>query len=532
MKPIIHPPDALVHHFLERSAEVFPDREAAFFKGQWRTFTQLEGGANAMARRLLALGLTKGDRVAILLMNSPDYIISYYGTIKAGGIAVPLNTDLLAESLPWILERSGSRFLITSDAFRDKLVSLRELLDRMAGVFCFGAADAMQAAPLDRLRCPVVDGAEVLAAATPERPRVRIIDDDPASIVFTSGSTGTPRGVTLKHFNIRTNTQSIVSYLRLTEADRVMVVLPFYYIYGKSLLNTHFYVGGSVVIDNRFAYPNTVLQTMRDTRCTGFSGVPSTFAILLHRSAVRDYSFPSLRYVTQAGGAMAPDLQQAVQKVFHPAELFIMYGATEASARLSYLEPRDLPRKWGSIGKAIPNVELYVADEEGRELPQGQVGELVARGSNMMVGYWNDPEATAEVLHHGVYFTSDLGRMDEEGFLYVVGRKKEMIKRGAHRISAKEIEERVLRCPGVVEAAIFGIPDDILGEAIVCCVGTDGTTPLDEAAVLEYCKTHLDPFKVPSHIRVLQELPKKDSQKIDKSRLREQFLAQHPPVTS
>lgn len=527
MNRIVHPPDALVHHFLERSADAFPDRDAAFHRGQWHTFRELECESNAMAFRLRALGLAKGDRVALLLNNSREYIISYYGALKAGGIAVPLNTDLKAESLPWILGCSGSRFLVTSDGFHDKLGALREALGGMAGIVFFGSPEIIQSPPFSQLGCPVVDGAGILAAATEERPRVRIIDDDVASIVFTSGSTGKPRGVTLKHFNIRTNTQSIVSYLHLTEADRVMVVLPFYYIYGKSLLNTHFYVGGSVVIDNRFAYPNTVLKTMLETGCTGFSGVPSTFAILLHRSAVRDFQFPSLRYLTQAGGAMAPDLQQAVRQVFQPAELYIMYGATEASARLSYLDPADLPRKWGSIGKAIPNVELYVADEEGRELPQGQVGELVARGSNLMGGYWNDPEATAEVLHHGVYFTSDLGRMDEEGFLYVVGRKKEMIKRGAHRISAKEIEERVLQCPGVVEAAIFGIPDAILGEAIVCCLSTDGGSPLDEAAVLEYCKLNLDPFKLPSHIWLLPELPKKDSHKIDKGRLREEFLNRH-----
>ena len=172
------------------------------------------------------------------------------------------------------------------------------------------------------------------------------------------------------------------------------------------------------------------------------------------------------------------------------------------------------------------------SDEEGRELPQGQVGELVARGSNLMSGYWNDPEATAEVLHHGVYFTSDLGRMDEEGFLYVVGRKKEMIIRGAHRISAKEIEERVLQCPGVVEAAVFGIPDAILGEAIVCCLSRDGGSTLNEASMLEFCKINLDPFKVPSHFWMLPELPKKDSHKIDKTRLREQFLAGHPALQS
>jgi acyl-CoA synthetase (AMP-forming)/AMP-acid ligase II len=528
MESINHPPDALVHHFLERCAQVFPDRPAAYHKGVWHTFAELDRQANAMARHLLDLGLARGDRVAMLLMNSREYIVTYYGILKAGGIAVPLNTDLIAESLPWILQWSGSRFLVTADQFRTKLPALAEQLGAMAGLVYFGTPGDLPSDFLRSLSCPVRDGDGILADERPENPGIRVIDDDVASIVFTSGSTGRPRGVTLKHCNIRANTRSIVTYLELSPADRIMVVLPFYYIYGKSLLNTHFYVGGSVVIDNRFAYPNAVLKTMAETGCTGFSGVPSTFAILTHRSAVRDFSFPALRYVTQAGGAMAPELQKEVDRVFHPARLFIMYGATEASARLSYLDPADLPRKWGSIGRAIPNVELYVADEDGRELPQGEVGELVARGSNIMVGYWNDPEATAEVLRNGLYFTSDLGRMDEEGFLFVVGRKKEMIKRGAHRISAKEIEEKVLECEGVMEVAVFGIPDEILGEAIVCCVSADGTGTLDEAGLLEYCKIRLDPFKIPSYVRILPELPKKASHKIDKSRLREDFLASSP----
>ena len=200
--------------------------------------------------------------------------------------------------------------------------------------------------------------------AVPEDdPGVRMIDLDVASIVYTSGSTGKPRGAVLSHLNIVSNTRSIVDYLELTSEDRVLAVLPFYYIYGKSLLNTHFFVGGSVVVDNRFLYPNVILQTMREQEVTGFAGVPSTYTILLSRSNLKNLKFPRLRYVTQAGGAMAPSVQKEVAEAFAPARLFVMYGATEASARLSYLDPGDLPRKWGSIGKAIANVELFVADE-------------------------------------------------------------------------------------------------------------------------------------------------------------------------
>jgi acyl-CoA synthetase (AMP-forming)/AMP-acid ligase II len=300
-----------------------------------------------------------------------------------------------------------------------------------------------------------------------------------------------------------------------------MVVLPFYYIYGKSLLNTHFAVGGSVVIDNRFLYPNVILQTMAEQEATGFAGVPSTFTILLGRSNVRSRKFPKLRYLTQAGGAMAPAVQKDVAETFSPASLFIMYGATEASARLSYLPPEDLPRKWGSIGKAIPNVELFVADENGRPLPTGEEGEIVARGSNIMSGYWNHPEETAKVLRNGLYYTGDIGRSDDEGFLYVVGRSKDMIKIGGNRVSAKEIEEALHEHPAVAEAAVIGVPDMVLGEAPKAFVVLRDSFGKDIAEQLPgFLQSHLALYKIPKLYEIRDSLPKTDSGKILKQKLK------------
>jgi len=207
---------------------------------------------------------------------------------------------------------------------------------------------------------------------------------------------------------------------------------------------------------------------------------------------------------------------------FKPAKLFIMYGATEASARLSYLDPKELTRKWGSIGKAIPNVDLFVADEEGRELPQGEVGELVARGSNFMSGYWKDQEETEKVMRHGLYYTGDLGRMDEEGFLYVVGRTKDMIKVGGERVSAKEIEEIILELKSVQETAVIGVDDPILGEAIKAFVIGAPGNGLNADDVSGHCKKRLPPFKVPKFVEIVTELPKNESGKIMKTVLREQ----------
>jgi acyl-CoA synthetase (AMP-forming)/AMP-acid ligase II len=317
------------------------------------------------------------------------------------------------------------------------------------------------------------------------------------------------------------NTRSITEYLGLSPADRIMAVLPFYYIYGKSLLNTHFYVGGSVVVDNRFLYPNVILQTMKEQEVTGFAGVPSTFTILLSRSNLRSQTFPKLRYVTQAGGAMAPAVQKEIAETFAPAKLVIMYGATEASARLSYLDPAELPRKWGSIGKAIPNVDLFCADEGGRPLATNVEGEIVARGSNIMSGYWNHPEETDKVFRNGLYYTGDIGVMDEDGFLFVVGRTKDMIKIGGNRVSAKEIEEAIHEHPAIVEVAVVGIPDEVLGEAprafLVVKEGYQGKIKED---LVEFLKERLSFYKIPKSFEIKDSLPKNESGKIQKLKLR------------
>ena len=520
-------PAKMVHSFLEDSARLFPGKNALFALGKWHTYRELDDLANRLARFLLKQGLAKGDRVALFIENSAEYVVSYYGILKAGGTTVALNTESTADDVAYVIGDCGIRYLIASQKLLARLLPGPEArpagltLDRpstLESVFAWAApGSSLPGVPGVPIAClPDACGAE-----SSECPGVRTIDLDIASIVYTSGSTGKPRGAVLSHLNIVANTRSIVEYLRLTPEDRVMVVLPFYYIYGKSLLNTHFAVAGSVVVDNRFLYPNVILQTMQEQEVTGFAGVPSTFTILLGRSNVRSRKFPKLRYLTQAGGAMAPSVQKDVAETFAPARLFIMYGATEASARLSYLAPEDLPRKWGSIGKAISNVEVFVADENGRPLPAGDEGEIVARGSNIMSGYWNHPEETAKVLRNGLYYTGDIGRTDEEGFLYVVGRTKDMIKIGGNRVSAKEIEEALHEHPAVAEAAVIGVPDMVLGEApkaFVVLKDPFGKEILEQLP--GFLQGHLALYKIPKLYEIRDSLPKTESGKILKQKLR------------
>ncbi len=506
-----------VHSFLEESAQRFPDKPAFFAENHWYPFAYIEHESNKLACLFKELNVQRGDRVAFYIENSIEYVITYYAVLKVGAITVALNTELTADNVDYILQDCEVHHLLIGQKFYKRLSALLEktyLKNILVWTKNNAIAESSRIIPLPLQMQDLPD--------TPvDR---RIIDLDVASIVYTSGSTGKPRGATLTHLNIVTNTRSIVDYLKLTPEDRIMVILPFYYIYGKSLLNTHFFVGGSVVVDNRFLFPNVVLKTMQEQQVTGFSGVPSTFTILLHRSNIRSQKFPSLRYVTQAGGAMAPAVQKEVAKVFAPAKLYIMYGATEASARLSYLDPEYLPKKWGSIGKAIPNVELFIADHQGHPLPQGKEGEIVARGANIMQGYWNHPEETRKVLKHGLYYTGDIGVMDEEGFLFVVGRSKDMIKIGGNRASGKEIEDALYEHPAVADVAVIGVPDDTLGEVPKAFVVLkDAKLKEDiEESLISFLKEKLAAYKIPKYFEFRDALPKNKSGKIQKLKLAEE----------
>jgi long-chain acyl-CoA synthetase len=509
--------DPLVHDLLARAAQARPDAALVLDGRERASYGDVERASNRVARALVADGIRRGDRVGLIADNSRWYIEAYYGILKSGGVVVSLSTAGDSRTHRELLTDCGARGVICGPK-QARVVAA--LVDAEGIEFVLGPLPPGPGEPTGGRACRIVEPTVVLPAMSDEPPPVRGIDLDRAAIVYTSGSTGRPRGAVLRHLNIVANTRSIVEYLGLTPADRVMVVLPFHYVYGKSLLNTHVAAGGSVVIENRFMYPQQALDTLEQAEATGFSGVPSTFAILLNKSNLASRRLPNLRYVTQAGGAMAPELTRRLIEALPGKKIFIMYGATEASARLSYLEPSELARKIGSIGRAIPNVELRVLREDGAEVDVGEVGEIVARGSNIMEGYWNAPEETAAVLDDQGYHTGDLGRRDEEGFLYVAGRKREMIKSGAHRISPKEIEEALVEHPAVHEAAVVGMPDDILGEAIVAFVTLRPGQQQDGVSIQEWCQGRLPSYKVPGTVRTLPEFPRNASGKIDKVTLR------------
>ncbi len=452
------------------------------------------------------------DRVIIALENGAEMVAAYLGAMKAGGVAVPLPAGPRSDRLPAAIADCSPRVVVVDEPTA-RTIGPRGGFTGVPRVLAVAASD---------LPDPFAEFTTACAACSDTPVEHHGSDSDLAAIIYTSGSTGEPRGVMLSHRNFMANARSIVGYLGLTAADRVMCVLPFSYVYGLSLLHTHLTVGGSVVIENRAAFPNVVLDAMAEHQVTGFAGVPSTFALMLHRSNLDATRLPSLRYVTQAGGGMAPAKIAEWQARGPRADFYVMYGATEAAARLTYLSPVDLERKAGSIGRPIPDVEVRVVTEDGRVAKPGEVGELVARGPNIAGGYWNRPEETAERFGHEGYRTGDLGYADDDGFLFLVGRQHDMIKVGANRVGAREIEDVLHEHPAVLEAAVVAAPHDLLGEAPVAVVSLKAAIANTEATLRAFCASRLAGFKVPVSVVVLADLPKlPGTGKVNRRALRE-----------
>jgi acyl-CoA synthetase (AMP-forming)/AMP-acid ligase II len=465
------------------------------------TYQEVLGRAQRLAAGLRRQGVQPADRVLFLLPNGIDYLSAYYGTLLVGGTAVGLAMATAPRALAHVVENCQPNICITDPA-RD-YPALAEI-----GVEHTWTVEELEnEPPFDEL--PLGGGTEL------------------AQIIYTSGTTGTPKGVMLSHRALRSNTTGIVEYLSLTSEDRVGVVLDFVYSYGNSLLQTHCRVGGSMALLGAMAFPARVVKLLRDRECTGLSGVPSTFAMLLQRGKLDEHPAPSLRYLTCAGGALPAANLRRLQRALPDVEVFLMYGQTEASARLSYLPTSELPSRPNSIGKGMPGVALQVLDERGEPVTPGQEGEIVASGENLMSGYWDDAETSRQVLRDGGLWTGDLATVDDEGFIFITGRRSDLIKTGAYRVHPKEIEEAIISMDGVHECVVIGVPDEIWGETIIACF-RQGSSPLI-ADVRRHLRDVLPDYKWPRQIAEVEEIPRTASGKPKRQELRKTFLKDVPP---
>lgn len=509
----------LVHRFLENSALCYPEKIALIHEDIRVSYSELNNAANGLGSFLVGNGVEKGNRVVFIIENSFEYVVSYYGILKAGAVAVPLSTDVKPDTLTSILKELGAKCIIFSKKYERLIKALNfnnaESIDSLIVSQPKMAWDHQATPPVFCFEDLVRD------KCYPDNFATAVDKYDLASIIYTSGSTGKPKGVMLSHKNVVSNTLSICQYLDLTSTDIQMVVLPFFYVMGKSLLNTHVAVGGTVVLNNRFAFPATVLNQMVEEAVTGFSGVPSTYAYLLHRSPLKQYrdKLVSLRYCSQAGGHMAKKVKTDLRDVLpRHTDIYIMYGATEASARLTYLEPDKYTDKMGSIGREIPGVSIRIMGNKGMALPDGETGELVAAGDNIMQGYWNDDESTNRAIGRHGYRTGDLGYKDKDGFYFVTGRRDSLLKVGGHRVNPQEIEDVLVESGLIIEGVVLGLPDTLLGNKLVAVV-----TPKDDTvtgnAVSIYSAQYLPKYKRPTDIKFVKALPKHVNGKINREKV-------------
>ena len=509
----------LIHNFLENSAARYPDKVAVIHEKTRATYGQINTDADRLAAFLAGRGVKKGDRVVILMENSVEYVVAYYGILKAGAVAVPLGTDLKPDGLNPLLAELEPVAIITSTRF-ERLLQASDLnVANLNTLVIHNPKLRWESNNLSIFTFQQATCNPQPSTHNPQPTSRQIIPSDLANIIYTSGSTGRAKGVMLTHGNIVANANSICEYLKLTNSDIQMVVLPFFYVMGKSLLNTLFAAGGTLVINNKFAFPATVINQMIEERVTLFSGVPSTYAYLLHRSPLKKNkeSLTHLRMVTQAGGHMARSVKSALREALPDhTQICIMYGATEASARLTWLDPDYFEQKIDSIGRAIPGVTLKILDDQGLELPQGAKGEVVASGPNIMQGYWRDPEATAKALDHNGYHTGDVGFEDPDGFIFLEGRRDNLLKVGGHRINPQDVEDALLATELAVEAAVVGIDDDLLGKRLAALVvPLNGDTSPE--AIMEKCSSLLPKYKMPAELRFVRALPKNANGKVDRN---------------
>jgi long-chain acyl-CoA synthetase len=510
-----------VEAFLELSAASSPEKTALVCNGHRFTYGELEAGANRLAGSLIADGVQRGDRIAIYLDNSVEAVISVFAILKAGAVFVVVNPMTKTDKLSYILNNCRAAGLITD---RMKLGTLSHAVactPHLQGVWIAGGMPGVEFASSKRLFdfTAVLNDANLLEVP----PTKKCIDIDLAALIYTSGSTGRPKGVMLTHLNIVSAATSITTYLENRPDDIILSVLPLSFDYGLYQVLMTFKMGGTLVLERSFTYPYRILELLNQENVTGFPIIPTISAFLLQLDLAA-HRFPALRYITNTAAALPTEHIRRLRQLLPDVKIFSMYGLTECK-RVSYLPPDQIDIRPASVGRGMPNEEVYIVNDAGRRAEAGVVGELVVRGSNVMKGYWELPEETDRMLKPGslpgekVLHTGDLFRMDEEGYLYFVGRKDDIIKTRGEKVSPREVEDVLHAMPGVAEAAVIGVPDEVMGEAIKAVVRPQPGVGLTAGQVIHWCSLKLENFMVPKFVDFAGEFPKTSTGKISKRKL-------------
>jgi acyl-CoA ligase (AMP-forming) (exosortase A-associated) len=510
----------LLHHLLERAASSWPQKEAVVDRDRRFDWAGVRRAAGALAAALEEHGIERRDRVAIYLDKCFEEAASIFGISMAGGVFVPVNALLKPTQVGHIVSDCQVRFLVTTDARWRQLQSAIADLASIEKVFLVDRPE-MDDPRLVR---------EVFSRAPIEKPNDACIGEDLAAILYTSGSTGRPKGVMLSHRNLIAGSRIVCTYVGIQHDERILSVLPFSFDYGLNQLVTATDKGATIVLLS-FRFGDEIVRTIQKEKITGLAGVPTVWAMLTQAApSFAKTKLETLRYITNSGGPVPSETSRKIRELQPHVSIFLMYGLTEAF-RSTYLPPSEVDRRPTSIGKAIPETEIFLVNSAGERCKAGESGILVHRGPTVSLGYWNRPEDTARVLkknpllgeHEGsdvVCVSGDLVRMDEEGFLYFVGRNDAMIKSAGYRISPSEVEEVLMATKLLAQAAVIGLPDAIMGERVHAVVVPAANTQVDKASLLDACTRELPQHMVPRDIEVVSELPRSPNGKVDHKRLR------------
>ena len=516
----------LIQDLVFESANRFPDKEALVYQRNRLSYADLAVEIDSVRKSLLALGLDRGERVAVYLEKRIEAVTSLFGAAAARGVFVPVNPLLKPEQVAYILRDCNVRILVTS---AERLKLLIEVLPQCHDLHAVIVTDGAEG-PLSVPGLTVVSWKDAGTTCKPERVSP-VTDTDMAAILYTSGSTGKPKGVVLSHRNLVAGAVSVSQYLKNSPDDRILSVLPLSFDYGLSQLTTAFRVGATGVLMN-YLLPRDIIDALKEEKITGLAAVPPLWIQLAQLNWPKDIP---LRYITNSGGAMPGATLDLLRSALPNTAVFLMYGLTEAF-RSTFLPPEEVDTRPDSIGKAIPNAEVLVVREDGSACAPGEPGELVHRGPLVSMGYWNDKEKTAErfkpapcrepglTIPELAVWSGDTVRMDEEGFLYFIGRRDEMIKTSGYRVSPTEVEEVVYGTELVGEVAAVGVPHPVLGHAIVLIATPRPGLRPDDDALLAACKTHLPAFMLPSRIEYREgSLPRNPNGKIDRKHLAQEL---------
>ena len=512
-----------VHQLIEQSARRVPHHVALKYKEEELTYAALQNAVAAFASGVVGLGLCRSDRVAIYAEKRFETVIAMFGAAAAGGVYVPINPLLKGDQVAYILADCDVRIFVTT---ADRLAAVAPRLQRCARlevVVVIGDAPAVE------LPAHVKTVAWSALQLAPSHDPHRVIDGDMAAILYTSGSTGNPKGVVLSHRNIVAGAQSVAEYLALSEADRVLAVLPLSFDYGMNQLTSMFLVGGCAVLMN-FLFPRDIITLVAKEKITGLAAVPPLW-IQLAGLAWPESVATHLRYFTNSGGHLPKEILRQLRAALPATQPFLMYGLTEAF-RSTYLPPEQIDHRIDSMGKAIPNAEIVVVREDGSLCAPGEAGELVHRGVLVSLGYWNDPAKTAERFKPSpvqspalpstelAVWSGDTVKMDADGYVYFVTRHDEMIKTSGYRVSPTEVEEGIYATQLVGEVIAFGVKHPVMGQAIAVVVTAAVGCELTEAALKAECQQRFPSYMVPAHIEIMAEaLPRNANGKIDRKRL-------------